>query len=199
MNSDSEMNQNSPKRIKSLRKRKSIAASSTSRFNCSDFEMNSENYLYNKDFDSSGEYGDATWVATQSDYDDYVENIEEDSSLFIMEQNVSSAVNGGNTSGRQSQVETLCTATATTSHQSVESSTVSSVTVTDNINDVNFIVSNSTENVGASNITQNIDAVNAVNIEEPHKENTSNYTDRLFLKYHFVCFWRNQLIFNIIF
>lgn len=121
-----------------------------------------------------GSHGDATWVATQSDYDDYAENFEEDSSRFIIEQKLSIAVNGGNTSGIQSQVETLCT--ATTSHQPVENSTVSNVAVTDNISDINFNVSNFTENVGASFTTQNIDAVNAINVGGTHKENTSNYS-----------------------
>lgn len=150
------MEQDSPKRLRSLRNQETVP--STSQINYNENETDSEN-----DFECSGESVDATWRATESDYD---ENSDEFSSLSIMEQKIVIAADGGNKSDRQSQIETLCT--VTTSANAVENQSVSSVT-DENANTTNL---NSTEIVSNTNSTEKTDAVV---IEEAHEPNIGDY------------------------
>lgn len=105
MDSDSEINENSPKRQKTLRKRKSEAGPSIFNVNFDNLELHSNTI----DFESSGEYGDITWHPTRS----------EDSFSSIIDEKISIAAN---TSGSRPKSITLCT--AITANSAVEENTV---------------------------------------------------------------------------
>lgn len=160
MGNESKMCENSPKRQKTLRKQKSIAEPSTSRLNTSDLEIASEN---SEDFESSGEYGDITWKATQSDLDDYDENVY---NLSPMEQKITIATKGGIVSGGQSQYVTLCS--ATTVNEASEQTTVSHI----NDNSSNIDASITTD----INTVQTVEDIDVNIIGEKSSSNFKLYT-----------------------
>lgn len=163
MDNDSNKCENPPKRQRTLRKRKSFAEPSTSRFNYSDLSDN------NEDFESSGEYGDVSWIPAQSDLDDYDEDVAEISTLSPMEQKIIIATDGQLASGIQSQYVTLCT--ATTVNSASEQTTVSNtIENSSNIDDSSTVI----------NTVQMVEDIDVNIMGENPSSNSKLYTTFIF-------------------